>query len=280
MLTLWQDLAGRLPFEWAQFTFMQNALLALLLLCPLFALLGCMVINNQMSFYSEAIGHSALTGIAIGVLVGLAKPLWAMLLWAVLLAVLVTALRRWSAAPPDTVIGLLMAFTVALGVVLLSRGGGFNKYSQFLIGDILTISPGEIGGILLLLGVVLVLWVLVFNRLLLVSVNRSLARSRGLSVWYYETLLAVIVAVVVSVSIPWVGVLVINSMLILPAAAARNLARSTRSYVWGAVACSLAAGTAGFVLSYYWRTATGATVVLMAMGVFLVTLGWRLLLRR
>ena len=153
-MTAWVALIDRLPFEWAHFAFMQHALLAVLLVSPLFALLGCLVISNQMAFFSEAVGHAALTGIAIGVVLGVADPTWSMMAFAVLLALSVSFLRRRSSVSPDTLIGLVMAFSVALGVVLLSRGGGFAKYSVFLIGDLLTITPAEIGRLALILLVV------------------------------------------------------------------------------------------------------------------------------
>lgn len=277
MMELWQSLAGALPFEWARYVFMQNALLAVLLISPLFALLGCMVVQNQMSFFSEAVGHAALTGIAVGVLVGLGDPLWSMLAVAILLALGVSAMRRWSAASTDTVIGLMMAFTVALGVALLSRGGGFSKYSRFLVGDVLTITPREIARLALVLGVVLAVWIGGFNRIFFVSLNRSLARSRGMPVWLVETGFAVLVALAVTVSIQWVGLLVINSLLILPAAAARNLARDVPRYVAVAVVLSLFSGVVGLVVSYYAGTATGATMVLVAMACFVASLPARLL---
>ena len=276
MMELWHSLAGALPFEWARYVFMQNALLAVLLISPLFALLGCMVVQNQMSFFSEAVGHAALTGIAVGVLVGLGDPLWSMLAVAILLALGVSAMRRWSAASTDTVIGLTMAFTVALGVALLSRGGGFAKYSRFLVGDVLTITPHEIVRLVVALGVVLAVWIFGFNRLFFVSLNRSLARSRGMPVWMVETGFAVIVALAVTVSIQWVGLLVINSLLILPAATARNLARDVPRYVGMAVALSLFSGVVGLVVSFYAGTATGATMVLVAMACFVASLPVRL----
>jgi zinc transport system permease protein len=268
----WQHLAGALPFEWAQYAFMQNALLATVLVSVLFGLLGSMVINQQMAFFSDAIGHAALTGIAIGVLLGLGSPLAAMLAFAVLLAVAITQLRRISRASADTVIGLVMAFAVALGVVILSRGGGFSRYSAFLVGDVLSITEGEILRLGLLLLAVAALAVPAFNRVMFVSLNPSLARSRGIPVALVETLFAVAVAVAVTACIQWVGLLVINSMIILPAAAARNLARSMTRYLWLSVAISLAAGVTGLIASYYWATATGATIVLAAMGLFLASL--------
>ena len=272
---LWQTIIGSLPFDWAHYAFMQNALLAVLIAAPLFALLGCMVIHNQMAFFSEAMGHATLTGLAIGALLGVGDPTLCMVGFALALAAAIVALRRHSAASTDTVIGLVMAFVVALGIVILSRGGGFGKYSRFLIGDILTITPAEILRLLVLAAVVGLVWVFWFNRLFLVSLNRPLARSRGISAWTAELMFAMLIALVVTVCIPWVGLLVINSLLILPAAAARNLARNTAGYVRLSLAAGVVSGVAGFVASYYWKTATGATIVLFAMGLFMLTLPFR-----
>ena len=271
-MSLWFCLAGHLPFEWARYDFMQSALLALLLIGPLCALLGCMVVSNQMAFYSEAMGHAALTGIAVGVIAGLADPTGAMVVFGVVMALAITLVRRVSAISTDTVIGVTMAFAVALGVVLLSRGGGFARYSRYLVGDMLTITRPELARLGLLALAVLGVWLTLFNSLFLVTVNRSLARSRGIRVGLVEALFAVLVAVVVSLCIPWVGILVINSLLILPAATARNLARGTPQYYALAVAFSLVAGVAGLVCSFYWDTATGATVVLFSAAFFTLSL--------
>jgi len=274
-MTVWHALILSLPFEWTQYDFMHYALLAILLITPLLAVIGCLVINNQMAFFSEAMGHSALTGVALGALIGLGNPSATIIGFAVLLALGMVALRRYSALPTDTSIALVMAFVVALGVVLLSRGGGFAKYSRYLIGDILTITPMELGGLAVLAVLAGVLWVFLFNAFFFVSLNRSLASSRGLPTTFLEVLFAILVAVVVSVSIPWVGLLVINSMLILPAATARNLAWNTRRYVVGSVIVSLLSGVCGLICSYYWNTATGATIVLWACGFFGVSLALR-----
>ena len=261
----WYHLIDSLPFEWAHFSFMQNALLAILLVSPLFALIGTLVISNQMAFFSEAIGHATLTGIAIGAVLGLSDPTWALMGFCILLALAVTLLRRFSKVSADTLIGLVMAFAVALGVVILSRGGGFAKYAGFLIGDLLTISAAEIARLALILLLVGLLWIVYFNRFVLTFLNRSLAQSRGVNIWAMEAFFASIVALVVAVSIPWVGLLVVNSLLIIPAATARNLASNSRQYLLIAAAFSVAAGISGLVLSFYWGTATGATVVLVAL---------------
>lgn len=273
----WHALAGQLPFEWAEHEFMQNALLAILLISPLFALIGCLVINNQMAFFSDAIGHATLTGIAIGGLMGVtgANLTWPMMFFSVMLAVLVSLLRRWSAVSTDTLIGLTMAFAVALGVVLLSRIGGFTVYGNFLVGDLLYVTRADILRLAIGLAVVVVLWVFFFNRFMLVFLNRSLAQSRGEWAWTMEAFFASVVAMVVAMSISCVGLLVVNSLLIIPAATARNLAGNARQYLFLAVLFSLIAGVTGLHLSYVWGTAGGATVVLVAMGLYLATLPLR-----
>ena len=268
----WHTLLAALPFEWAQYDFMHLAFLAVLIMAPLLALLGCLVVSNQMAFFSEAMGHSALTGLALGSILGLSDPTLTITGFAVLLAIAMFLLRRYSAVPPDTTIALVMAFVVALGVVLLSRGGGFARVSRYLIGDILTVTPRELAALALLVLVVAGVWSVLFNAFVLVSLNRSLAASRGLPASLLDVLFTILLAIVVAVSIPWVGLLVINSMLILPAAASRNMAGNTRQYVLGAVAFSLLSGMLGLVSSFYWDTAAGATIVLWACGFFVLSL--------
>ena len=274
-MNLWHSLIGSLPFDWAQLEFMRLALVAVLLAAPLYAVLGCLVVNSRMAFFSEAIGHAALTGVALGTLAGLADPTPAVLVFSALLALAIAWLRKSSAISSDTIIGLVMAGAVALGVVLLSRGGGFNRYTHFLIGDILTITPPELARMALLAVVTLLIWAVLFNRLFLATLHPVLARSRGVNVWAVEALFSVVIALVVAMSIAWIGLLVINSLLILPAAAARNLARNTAAYLGFALLFSFIAGVAGLIVSFYAATATGATIVLVALGLFLLTLPLR-----
>lgn len=275
MVELIHNIIVFLPFEWAQYVFMQNALLAIIIIAPLLAMLGCIVITNQMTFFSDAIGHATLSGIALGAIAGMADPFWAMILFAVLLTLTIELLRRYSSASSDTIIGLTMAFAVALGVVLLSRGGGFARYSKYLIGDILTITPPEIGRMIILVIAVFSVWLFLFNSIFLAGLNRSFAVSRGLRVWLTETVFALLVALVVATTIPWVGLLVINSLLVLPAAAGRNMARNLTGYVLWSVAIALTSGIAGLIISYYLGTATGATIVLFAFACFVATLFFR-----
>lgn len=263
-------LFGVIPLESLQFAFVQRALLAILLLTPLFGLLGTMAVNHQMAFFSDALGHSALTGVGLGAILGLHSALGdqgdliAMLVFGVLWALLIVAIKRTGAASADTVISVFSSTSVAAGLLILARGGGFARYSSLLIGDILTISDGDLVWLLAALAAGVALWALIYNGLLLTSVNPSLARSRGVSTRLWESAFVVLVAVAVMLSIRWIGVLLINALLILPAAAARNIARNTRQHAVWSVCVALVCGVSGLLLSCEMGTATGPTIVLCA----------------
>lgn len=260
-----------LPFDMFRFAFMKNALLALLLIAPLLGLLGTMAVNNRMAYFSDALGHSALTGIAIGVLLGMENQLICMVAFGILMAVVISRVKAAGSSSTDTVISVFSSLAMALGLVILSRGGGFARYSSYLVGDILAITPADLGLLALTLGAVVVLWIVLFNPLLLTSVNPSLAASRGARVRWVEMAFILAVAVVVMLSIQWVGILMINALLILPAASARNVARSARQYTLLSLAFSLFSGLLGLVLSYLWDVSAGPMIVLILGGIFAVT---------
>ena len=265
MLESWYGLVDFfLPFSWLGHSFMKNALLAVLLVTPLFGLLGTMVVSNRMAFFSDSLGHGAFTGIAIGVLLGGIKPLVAIVTFSILFAILITVIKNKSRLSTDTIIGVFSSTAIALGLMIMSRGGSFAKFSSYLIGDLLSITPSEIG---MLIGVfigVILLWLTIFNQLLVISIHSSLAASRGMNTVAMEICFAVALAVIVAISIQWVGLLIINSMLVLPAAAARNITVNVRQYHLVSVLVAVFSGVTGLVLSYYWNTATGATIVLVA----------------
>jgi zinc transport system permease protein len=264
-----------LPFEWAEHIFMKNALLGVLLVAPIFGLLGTMIVNNKMAFFSDALGHSALTGIAIGVILGMNNPIWSMLCFSILLSIAITMVKNANTVSTDTIIGVFYSSAVALGIAILSMRGGFNKYAVYLIGDLLSITTTDLILLAIVFVAVIALWVTIFNKLLIVSINRTLAKSRGVNVQFYEYLFTATMAVVVTISIQWVGVLVISSLLILPAAAARNIAQNMRQYHIYSVVIAVVSGLSGLIMSYFWSTASGATIVLIATILFIITFGLR-----
>ena len=260
-----------LPFSWADYKFMKNALLAILIIAPLMGILGTMAVNNKMAFFSDALGHSALTGVALGVLLGIKNEIVSLVAFGVLLALIITRVKNKGNASSDTVISVFSSTAVALGLLVLSYGGGFSKYSAFLVGDILSVTQSEILFLFLALIVVLIIWSLIYNKLLLISINRELAASRGVKTLVYENIFVVVVAVVVMLSIKSVGILLINSLLILPAATARNVSKNSRSYLSFSVLTSLICGVGGLITSFYLDTSAGATIVMALAVVFFVT---------
>ncbi len=275
----WYELLEVLPFEWAaegQMIFMKNALLAIILLTPIFALLGTMVVNNGMAFFSDALGHGAFTGVAIGGLLGFVEPIGSAIVFSIIFAFLIALIKHKSKMASDTIIGVFSSTAIALGIFLATLGGkSFTKLNSYLVGDILSITPKDIAFLAIVLVLVLLFWLLVFNRLLLVSVNPSLAGSRGIRTFWFEAIFSCVVATIVTVSMTWIGLLVINSFLVLPAAAARNVARNQRQYHFLAVIFSLFSGVAGLILSYTFETATGSTIVLLSSIIFFITYGIR-----
>ena len=275
-MSIWYAICDCLPIEMLQWDFMKNALLALLLMAPLFGLMSTMIVTGRMSFFSDALGHSAFTGIAIGAICGMAAPIWAAILFSVVFALLFSFVRSRSNQAADTLIGVFSSSAVALGIFVATLGGSsFTKYNKYLIGDILSVSPGEIGMLALTLVAVLVLWVLFSNRLTLTAIHPHLASSRGIPVGLSQTLFTTAIAVVVTLSISSVGLLILNSLLVLPAAAARNIARNLKQYHGFSVIFALVAGIGGLIVSYYFGCSAGAAISLILALIFAVTFGFR-----
>ncbi|WP_033170293.1 metal ABC transporter permease [Selenomonas sp. ND2010] len=261
-----------LPFEWVSHMFMKHALLAILLVTPLFGLLSTMVVSNRMAFFSDSLGHGAFTGIALGVLLGVVSPLVSLVVFSILFALCITYIKNKSTASTDTIIGVFSSTAIALGLMIMTSGGGFNKFSSFLIGDVLSITEEDLQALVVVFGLVLVGWAFLYNKLLVLSINSSFARSRGIETFWVEGLFAAILAVVVSISIQWVGILIINALLVLPAAAARNVTNNVKQYHAVSVCLALVTGVSGLILAYYFNMAAGATIVVLSSLVFFVTI--------
>ena len=275
-MSIWYAFWDLLSFEMLHWDFMKNALLALLIMSPLFGLMSTMIVTGRMSFFSDALGHSAFTGIAIGALCGIAAPTGAAVAFSVVFALLFSFVRSRSNQAADTIIGVFSSSAVALGIFVATLGGGsFTKYNKYLIGDILSVTTGEIGMLALVLAAVLVFWVLCANRLTLTAIHPQLASSRGIPVGLSQTLFVTAIAVVVTLSISSVGLLILNSLLVLPAASARNIARNLRQYHGFSVLFALAAGIGGLTVSFYLGCSAGAAISLILAVIFAFTFTMR-----
>lgn len=266
-----------LPFEFIDYTFMKNALLAILLITPIFAVLGTMIVNNKMAFFSDALGHSALTGIAVGMLLGISNINISMILFAVIFALLLNFIKNKTTYGADTIISVFSSIAIALGLAILAQTGNFNKYSSYLVGDILSITPAEILYLFITFIAIMLFWYFMFNKLNVISINKTLAKSRGINTKLIDNIFVILIAVIVMISIRWIGILLINSLLILPAAASRNIAKNMRSYHLLSVIFSMFSGIVGLILSYYWNIPTGPMIVIISGIIYFLTFAKKLL---
>ena len=262
-----------LPFDFMQYTFMKNAFLAILLVSPIFAIIGTMIVNKKMAFFSDALGHSALTGIAIGMLLGMTNINISMIIFAVIFALLLNFIKSKTTYGADTIISVFSSIAIALGLAILAQSGSFNKYSSYLVGDILSISESEILYLFVAFILTFIFWFYLFNKINAVSLNSTLAKSKGINVKAMENIFAILIAVMVMISIRWVGILLINSLIILPAASSRNISMNMRSYHLFSIIFALFSGISGLIISYYTNIPTGPMIVIISGIIYFITFG-------
>lgn len=268
---MYEIMEALLPFSWIKYEFMKNALIAIIIITPLFGILGTMIVNNKMAFFSDALGHSALTGVAIGVIFGVGDTNISMLIFAIIFALLLNKIKSKNTASSDTIISVFSSLGVALGLAILSKGGNFSKYSAMLVGDILSITTEEIVLLIIVFIITVIFWILCFNKLHAISLNVTLAKSKDINVNLIDNLFVVIIALIVILSIKWVGILIINALLILPAASSRNISINIRQYHFYSIIFSMFSGVMGLIISYFNNIATGPTIVIIATIIFFIT---------
>ena len=275
-MELWYWFCDLLSIELLQWDFMKNALLAVLIIAPLFGLTSTMIVTGRMSFFSDALGHSAFTGIAIGCICGISSPTWIAVIFSIAFALLFSFVRSKSGHTADTLIGVFSSTAVALGIFIATfSGGSFTKYNAYLIGDILSVTPTEIGMMAVVLVVVAAFWFAFSNRMTLTAIHPQLASSRGISTAATQTIFTVVIAVIVTLAISWVGLLILNSLLVLPAAAARNIAKNLKQYHAFSIVIALLSGITGLVVSYYLGSSAGASICLVLALFFAITFCFR-----
>ena len=223
-------LAKLLPFECMQMGFMQRALLGLLLLAPMSAAMGVQVVNFRMAFFADAISHSAFTGVAIGLILGV-DPQWTMPVFGLLVGLCIMWTKRRSSLANDTVIGVFFSGVIAFGIAVVSRNKNVARNVQkFLYGDILTISDSDIWAMIALFVVLLVFQAYGYNRMLYVGLNPTLAQTHAVRVAAYQFIYAALLSLVVIFSVWAVGVLLVTAMLIVPSRCSKKLCQVRRQY--------------------------------------------------
>ena len=265
--------------EFLNYTFIKNALIAILLASPIFAIIGTMIVNNKMAFFSDALGHSALTGIAIGMLLGISNANISIVIFAIVFALILNYVKNKTSYGTDTIISVFSSIAMAIGLALLGRMGEFNKYSNYLVGDLLSISKQELVYLAIAFVLVIIFWIFTFNKINAISVNKMLAKSKGINVPLVDNLFSVVTAIIVMISIRWIGILLINSMVILPAASSRNISKDMREYHTNAIIIALVSGVLGLIISYYLNVPTGPMIVIILGIVYLFTFLLRKMLK-
>ncbi|MDH3976219.1 MAG: metal ABC transporter permease [Deltaproteobacteria bacterium] len=259
------------PFDWLSHDFMKRALLATLFVAPAAAAMGIHVVNFRMSFYSDAISHSAFTGVALGILAGI-DPVVTMVFFGLFVGSIIVKVRKKTDLSVDTIIGVAFSTSVALGIVIISAKRGLTRnLHSFIYGDVLAVSEGEIVLMALLALAVLLFAVYLYNHLILMAINGEVAKTKGVPTTLYEYIFSILLALVVCLCIRVVGILLVTALIIVPAAVGRILSKNVASLFWYSMAAALLASVTGLVISYYWDTATGATMVLVCAVLFFLS---------
>lgn len=272
------DLAARgvLP-EPLRYPFVVRGVLAVLLLAPLLGGMSHLVVARRLAFFSTALGQAALTGLTLGLLAGepIQAPYAGTFGFCLLAAIGMVYVKRRSRLPPDTLIGVFMALTLGLGICLLvaaTKQFNIHQIEAVMFGSLLTVTDTDLLVLVAVaLGVLAVLarW---YNALLLDSASPPLARVAGVDSARVEYLFVVLLTLAIVVSLKIIGALLVEALVVVPAAAARNLARSTRGYLAWSVASALVTGLGGIYVSTRFRVPTGGAVVLALALCFFVTL--------
>jgi zinc transport system permease protein len=249
--------------------FILRAAAAGLLLALVAGPLGCFIVWRRMAYFGDTLAHSALLGIAFGLLLDLNMQL-AVVLACCGLALLLVLMEKRKSLATDTLLGILAHSSLALGLVLLSFTPSQVDLLAYLFGDLLTVSNAELlwigSGAVLALVLILRFW----NRLLSITLHQELAQVEGLDVTKLRLLLMLVMAVVVAVSMKIVGVLLITSLMIIPPATARHFSSSPEQMALGASAVGCVAVCGGIAASWYWDTPTGPSIVVTAALLFLL----------
>ncbi len=258
--------------DFLSYAFIQRAMIASVMVGIICPFAGNFVVLRRMSFFADAISHSAFAGIAAGVLMGLDLSFSSVAV-ALLISAVIAYLSEKTELSHDTVIGVAFSGAIASGMLIIGMLKGYRAdLFAFLFGDILAITDSDIV-MISVVGVLSVLILIIFIKpFLQITFNRDLARVEGVRVRMFEYLLFMIIAVIITVSLKVVGIILVTSLLIVPAASAKNVASSMRRMFCLSSIFGVVSGAAGLVLSISLDTSSGPTIVLVSIAVFFLTL--------
>lgn len=255
-----------------EFDFMQRAFMAGLLIALLASISGTFVVLKRYSMISETLAHSALVGVAVGLVAGF-SPLWSAVLFSIGSALLIEYLRSHFSLYSDSVLAILLSGSLALAVIIVSVGGSFNNsLFAYLFGSILSVSSEDVYTTLGFGSAALLLLLYYSKELYTICYDEEVAKVSGLNVKALNFLLVSVVAVIIALSIQIVGSLLIGALMIIPTVAAMQYKVGFLKTMLYSVVFGVASVIAGLFFSYYFSLPSGATIVLFVLGIFIFSL--------
>lgn len=258
--------------ELFQFPFMQRALIGGVLTGIMGGLLGSFTILRQLSFFSDALGHSALLGISLGLLFGL-NPSTVLLPFAVVFALAVTYLLEHTRLWTDALLNIIYSSSLAIAIITLSFIGQYKGgINTLLFGDILAVRNADLILSVTLLCICLVFLGLTLRTQMMITLNESMAIARGVSVSTHRTAFIVLLSLVVGVSIKAIGVLLVSAFVVIPACAARLLSRNFTTHILFSAGVGAVSAVIGIVFSAFFNLPSGPSIVVIQLAIFFVTI--------
>lgn len=264
---------------WTEHEFMRNAILAGMLVGSMCAVLGTFVVQRNMAFLGEGLAHAAFGGVALGLLLDLSQrfgvewfgPIWVAVPFCVLVALAIGWIRGRGIATEGTAVGIFFSVSVALGIVFIAlREAPSGDLEGYLFGSILAVRRVDVYVALGLAIVLAAVLAITWSRFAYIAFDRDLARLSGVSVERLDYLLLALLACVIVLSVRTVGMLLVSSYLVIPAATAQLMQGSLFARTLKATAIGAGGSTVGLVASYYVDVPSGATVILSLALVFVL----------
>ncbi len=264
--------AGYLPAIF-EHTFMIRGLLAALIVGPLLGAMGTVVVTKKMSFFTQTIGNAAMSGVAIGLLFG--EPIegtYAGLYgFCLIVALLMTFVKNRSRLANDTIIGVVLAQVLGIGIIMMivvTSQFNIHQVEAILFGSLITLTDMDLITLAIAAVGVGLIFVFSFNRIMLGGFNPILAKSRGLNPVFLEYVFVMLMTIVVVASLKMIGSLLVLVLVVVPAAGAQNIVRNLRQFVWVSVLFSTVSTTVGLLLSGFLPVPSGAVIVLVSSILF------------
>lgn len=268
---------GVLP-EYFKYAFVINSLLSALFIGPILGGLGTMVVTKRMAFFSESIGHAALTGIALGVILGepYESPYIMLFTYCIIFALLINFTRNRTLMSSDTLIGIFLSISIAIGgtlIIYVSSKVNSHMLESVLFGSILTVSDRDIAVLFFSTILLSIIVIPNFNKMLLSSFNTNIAVVKGVKVKLLEYLFILLITLVTVSSIKIIGASLVEALFLIPAASAKNLSKSIRSFFTYSIVFALISCILGILLPLYFDITipSGGSIILVAAVIFFIT---------